>query len=276
MNRNGETTHTAALRRTAEKKVASQPADSASFSPDWDAKRLWHELHIHQIELEMQHSELLAAQNSLDLLLEQLTHLYDFAPMGYLTLSRCGTILKCNFAAARFLGLARSEISGQFFTRFVAAADRPPLALFLEQVFTGPFLRETCSLRLLQAGGGTLPAEIEAQADETGVECLLAIVDPVRGAHAAEAPRHPTRFQPEAAALLPGKAAGWPPSILSPRERDTLKFVVEGMTNAAIAERMNISTKSVETYRSRLMLKLEIKNVPDLVKYALLHGVISL
>jgi DNA-binding NarL/FixJ family response regulator len=63
---------------------------------------------------------------------------------------------------------------------------------------------------------------------------------------------------------------------LSRRERETLQLVVEGNTNSAIAQLFNISSKSVETYRSRLMLKLGITNVPALVIFALRHGIISI
>jgi DNA-binding NarL/FixJ family response regulator len=67
-----------------------------------------------------------------------------------------------------------------------------------------------------------------------------------------------------------------PLDSLSRRERETLQLVAEGKTNATIAELFNISPKSVETYRSRLMLKLGVSNLPALVKFALQHGVISL
>lgn len=67
-----------------------------------------------------------------------------------------------------------------------------------------------------------------------------------------------------------------PLDSLSRRERETLQLVAEGKTNTDIAELFNISPKSVETYRSRLMQKLGINTVPALVKFALQHGVISL
>jgi DNA-binding NarL/FixJ family response regulator len=67
-----------------------------------------------------------------------------------------------------------------------------------------------------------------------------------------------------------------PLDSLSRRERETLQLVAEGKSNATIAEILNISPKSVETYRSRLMLKLGVSTVSDLIKYALLHGVTSL
>jgi DNA-binding NarL/FixJ family response regulator len=64
-----------------------------------------------------------------------------------------------------------------------------------------------------------------------------------------------------------------PLESLSQRERETLQLVVEGRTSLQIAEILFISTKSVETYRSRLMLKLGVTNIPSLVKLALLHGI---
>ena len=64
-----------------------------------------------------------------------------------------------------------------------------------------------------------------------------------------------------------------PIDSLSPREREVIHFVVEGKTSAEIAEILSLSPKSIQTYRSRLMLKLNVTNVPSLVKYALLHGI---
>ncbi len=63
---------------------------------------------------------------------------------------------------------------------------------------------------------------------------------------------------------------------LSAREREVLQLVVEGRSTAEIADIAALSPKTVETYRSRLMSKLEIKSMPELVKFALLHGLISL
>jgi len=63
---------------------------------------------------------------------------------------------------------------------------------------------------------------------------------------------------------------------LSPREREILQLVVEGKTSAEIAETLFISRKTVETYRSRMMEKLGIKDLPGLVKFAIRHGLTSL
>ncbi|MBI5483547.1 MAG: response regulator transcription factor [Deltaproteobacteria bacterium] len=64
-----------------------------------------------------------------------------------------------------------------------------------------------------------------------------------------------------------------PLDSLSRREREVLQMVVEGKTSVEIAEVLFISPKSVETYRSRLMLKLSVTNIPSLVKFALQHGI---
>jgi DNA-binding NarL/FixJ family response regulator len=63
---------------------------------------------------------------------------------------------------------------------------------------------------------------------------------------------------------------------LSPREREVLQLVVEGQSSAEIAELLSLSCRSVETYRRRLMQKLGINNLPNLVKFAICHGLTPL
>jgi DNA-binding NarL/FixJ family response regulator len=63
---------------------------------------------------------------------------------------------------------------------------------------------------------------------------------------------------------------------LSSREREVLQLIVEGRSTTEIAELVCLSPKTVETYRSRLMKKLGISNLPDLVKFAIQHGLTTL
>lgn len=58
---------------------------------------------------------------------------------------------------------------------------------------------------------------------------------------------------------------------LTPREREILKWIVAGLTNKQIADRLCISVKTVETHRTRLMYKLDLHTTADLVRYALQH-----
>ena len=67
-----------------------------------------------------------------------------------------------------------------------------------------------------------------------------------------------------------------PLEALSPRERETLQLVAEGKTSQEIAERLSISPKTVDTYRSRLMHKIGVDDMAGVVKFAIQYGVISL
>jgi DNA-binding NarL/FixJ family response regulator len=63
---------------------------------------------------------------------------------------------------------------------------------------------------------------------------------------------------------------------LSSREKEILQLVVEGKSSRKIAETLYLSPKTVETYRSRLMDKLGIRDIPGLVKFAIQEGITSL
>jgi RNA polymerase sigma factor (sigma-70 family) len=62
---------------------------------------------------------------------------------------------------------------------------------------------------------------------------------------------------------------------LSPREHQVLKLVVEGRTSKEIASIVGVKPGTVDTYRSRLMAKLEIGDVASLVRFAIRYGLIK-
>jgi two-component system nitrate/nitrite response regulator NarL len=66
------------------------------------------------------------------------------------------------------------------------------------------------------------------------------------------------------------------PKLTSPRERDVLVAITDGLSSKQIADRLGMSLRTVETHRERIMRKLNIRNVAGLTKYALLEGLISL
>lgn len=67
-----------------------------------------------------------------------------------------------------------------------------------------------------------------------------------------------------------------PLESLSVREREILQYVVEGKSGVEIAKLLHLSPKTVDTYRSRMMTKLGISDLPGLVKFALQHGLTTL
>src|SRR5262249_49344543 len=86
--RTSDPTEANRLRRRAENRLARQGANAKS--------RLQQELDIHRIELEMQNEHLRMTQMELEAGLDRYTQLFDFAPIGYATLSRDGMVLQVN------------------------------------------------------------------------------------------------------------------------------------------------------------------------------------
>jgi len=87
-------------------------------------EKLLHELQVHQIELEMQNETLRQTQLSLEEARDRYQSLYEFAPVGYLTLTPDGLITEINLAGANFLGMERKKILRKSFTSFVAREDQ--------------------------------------------------------------------------------------------------------------------------------------------------------
>jgi DNA-binding NarL/FixJ family response regulator len=103
--------------------------------------------------------------------------------------------------------------------------------------------------------------------EAAGVELEAA----VRAVHGGNRYISSALASPESAARSHA-APSSPLDSLTAREREVLQLVVEGRSSAEIANVLFLSRKSVETYRSRLMKKLGISDIPALVKFAILHG----
>ncbi|MFZ2161599.1 MAG: PAS domain-containing protein [Sideroxyarcus sp.] len=114
-----------ALRNEAEEKIARDPIAPDNPQPGEELQhRLLHELQVHQVELKMQNDELRQAQIAMEESRDRYVDLYDFAPIGYLTLSRAGTISEINLTAADMLGIVRSQLVSRRFSQFVVKEDR--------------------------------------------------------------------------------------------------------------------------------------------------------
>jgi two-component system, NarL family, response regulator NreC len=77
---------------------------------------------------------------------------------------------------------------------------------------------------------------------------------------------------------LEGLASAGQPNnkqVLSKRERQVLMWLVQGYTSSGIARELGLSVKTVETYRSRIYKKVEVKDRADLMRYAISMGLIS-
>ncbi|MDP8999607.1 MAG: ATP-binding protein, partial [Myxococcota bacterium] len=97
-----------------------------------EAARLVHDLHVHQLELEMQNRELREAQAELESSRARYAELYDQAPVGYATLDGAGRILEINLTAARIIGRPREQLVGFPFGA-LDLADRAAFHAHLQQ-----------------------------------------------------------------------------------------------------------------------------------------------
>ena len=88
-----------------------------------------------RFELEMQNRTLREAQQALEESRDRYAQLYDFAPVGYVTLDRAQCIAEINLTGAALLGVERARLIGQPFVLYVAAADRPILAHHLARCY---------------------------------------------------------------------------------------------------------------------------------------------
>jgi len=168
------------LRRRAEARLGGgagrNHAGNGEARSAADTQRLLHELQVHQVELEMQNEELQQARDEMEAGLEKYSDLYDFAPVGYLTLSREGVIREANLAGAGLLGQVRSVLARQNFRAFVSPADRPGFDVFLQQVFAHT-ARGECEIKLLLAGRHPVDVRLRANLSATGQSCQLAVTD---------------------------------------------------------------------------------------------------
>lgn len=104
-------------------KAAEQLTRTSSESSPRSEQELLHELQVHQIELEMQNEELQRAGVALETAHNRYLHLYEFAPVGYLTLTSGGQIVETNFTAATLLNVERNNLLNRYFSDLVSPDD---------------------------------------------------------------------------------------------------------------------------------------------------------
>ncbi len=112
----------ASLRRAAEARLKAEPATATTSATS--QLRLLHELQVQHVELEMQNDELRQSRAEREAALARYTELYDFAPVGYLTLTSDGLIAEINLTGAKLLGVQRRDLLKRRFSSFVMAADQ--------------------------------------------------------------------------------------------------------------------------------------------------------
>ena len=184
------TSSRSALRQQAEtiaRERATQSLDSLKAMSPEATQQLLHELHVHQIELEMQNEELQRTQVELDAARARYFDLYDLAPVGYFTLSEQSRIMEANLSAATLLGVARGALVKRPIFRFILKADQDIFYLHCKLLHeTGK--PQTCELRMVKNDGTQFWAHLAAIAvqDADGVPLLRVVLSDITERKQAE------------------------------------------------------------------------------------------
>nr|MDA3897511.1 PAS domain-containing protein [Desulfobacteraceae bacterium] len=158
----------------AEQKAAGLPEDIRNLPPE-EIQQAFHQLQVHQIELEMQNDELMRVQAEIAASRAQYFDLYDLAPVGYFTISDSGLILKANLTGSDLLGLSRNSPIKPPVSRFILKEDQNIYYQHRKQLIdTGE--PQSCELRIIKKDGTTFWAQLDAAIHETVGECAYRVV----------------------------------------------------------------------------------------------------
>ena len=149
-----------AQRDAVEKKLSKSP-DMKQELKDTTPETIIHELQVHQVELEMQNEELKRIQHALEESKGKYEDLYDFAPVGYFTLTHKGIIREVNLTGSSLLRIMRPKLINSGFGRFVASECLDRWYQHIISVL-GHKKRQTCDLKLNREDGSTLYARLES------------------------------------------------------------------------------------------------------------------
>ena len=147
---------------------------------DADVRKLAHELQVHQIELEMQNEELRKSQQELEDSRDKYSRLYDFAPIGYFTISDDGIILDANLTGAKMLGVERSHLINKPLCVFIVKDDQDNYYRHRRKTCKVKE-RSVCEVRMVRKDGTEfyvqLQCGLEQDKREDTVRCLTVMTD---------------------------------------------------------------------------------------------------
>ena len=152
------------LRKQAEDLIRLESED-IPVPPQSDIMELIHELHIHQVEIELQNEELKRAQSEISLLHEEYADLYEFAPSGYVTLNPKGIITHCNLASVMILGMDRTRLIGYGFSGFISLESKNDYYSALKRSEKNQDNKVATELKLIRPGGVPVWVCMDIQAD---------------------------------------------------------------------------------------------------------------
>ena len=157
--------HVGAFRRKAEeiirRKAAARPEISEALSPA-DMLRLLHEMHVQQVELEIQNEELRLAREDAEHMRKQAADLYEMIPAGCITLDHRGMIVNANLSTAMLLGIDRSSLIMEPLGRFIAPEFQHSYHL-KKQATLNDMEPQACDMQMIKGDGSLLWVRLDCR-----------------------------------------------------------------------------------------------------------------
>jgi PAS domain S-box-containing protein len=162
MENGGVKTDRSELRVRAERQMKKMPAHAGETEgmSAGDMAKTIHELRVHQIELRMQNDELRRIHEELEAARDRYSNLYDFAPVGYLSVNEGGIIEEANLTFATLMGMERSAFVGRPFSRFIQRKDQDVFYLRYKYLIESGN-PQSFRLRLVRNDGSDFYANLE-------------------------------------------------------------------------------------------------------------------
>lgn len=156
----------------------STPKDVACdvSTSEADTLKLVHELQVHQIELELQNEELVQARIKAEEAARKYAELYDFAPLGYFSLSADGEMVELNLTGAQILGEERIYLINKPFDHFITIETKPAFFQFLKNVFQSG-KKCTCEVSINRKIDLPIFLSLTGKKDAEEEICLITAVD---------------------------------------------------------------------------------------------------
>lgn len=147
------------LHRRLEK--LQQGFEAAAGSSPTEVQCLLHDLQVHQVELEAQNLELREARDALDEARERYARLYDFAPVGYLTVDAKARVQEINLTGAAMFGRPRGLIMGHSLLPRLSPRQSPALLDHLKKAFANPE-KVVTEVKIRDGEGGQRDVRLES------------------------------------------------------------------------------------------------------------------
>jgi PAS domain S-box-containing protein len=164
------------FRKAAEERLGDHNSLNWKKIEEADVLKLIHELEVHQVELEMQNIELQNAKLAAETAAQEYTSLFDFAPVGFFSLMRDGSIIKLNNSGASLFGKNRSDLVNSNLRVFVTEDTLPVCNDFLNNIFEFKS-KQTCQVMIHPNSLPPIFVQMEGVVTENPEECLVAVVD---------------------------------------------------------------------------------------------------